>query len=166
MSEVADLLKAWMAKFYQLDERREWEQVEQRKHFEQQQVEERLSYEELIWGLTNRRPRRVEVGPELLKLKLDDIEVFLTTFERAAQVRSVEGNKWAAIHALQLTGKVRLAYVVMADEQAWNYDLVKVAILQRYNINEETYRRRFRSVKPLDNETSLELVIRVRGLAG
>ena len=48
MSEVADLLKAWMAKFYQLDERREWEQVEQRKHFEQQQVEERLSYEELI----------------------------------------------------------------------------------------------------------------------
>ena len=166
MSEVADLLKAWMAKFYQLDERREWEQVEQRKHFEQQQVEERLSYEELIWGLTNRRPRRVEVGPELLKLKLDDIEVFLTTFERAAQVHSVEGNKWAAILALQLTGKVRLAYAAMADEQAWNYDLVKVAILQRYNINEETYRRRFRSVKPLDNETSLELVIRVRGLAG
>ena len=58
------------------------------------------------------------MGPELLKLKLDDIEVFLTTFERAAQVHSVEGNKWAAILALQLTGKVRLAYAAMADKQA------------------------------------------------
>ena len=45
-------------------------------------------------------------------------------------------------------------------------DLVKVAILQRYNINEETYWCCFCTVKPLDNETPLELVIRVRDLAG
>ena len=170
MSEVTDLLKAWMAESRQLEERREREHEEERKRYEQQRVEERLRYEELIRGITDRRPRRVEVGPESLKLtKLadnDDIEAFLTTFERAAQAHGVEADKWAAILAPQLTGKARLAYAAMADEQARDYGLVKVAILQRYDINEETYRRRFRSVKPLDNETPLELVIRVRDLAG
>jgi len=75
----------------------------------------------LIQGLTDRRTRRVEVGPELLKLmKLadnDDIEAFLTTFERAAQAHGVEGDKWAAMLAPQLTGKARLACAAMADEQ-------------------------------------------------
>ncbi len=42
---------------------------------------------------------------------------------------------------------------------------MKQAILQRYNINEETYRQRFRSVKPKEEETPVELVTRTRGLA-
>ena len=41
-----------------------------------------------------RRPRRVEVGPESLKLtklsETDDIEAFLTTFERAVEAHGVE----------------------------------------------------------------------------
>ena len=36
---------------------------------------------------------------------------------------------------------------------------------QQYDINEETYRRRCRTVKPLENDTLVELVIRVRDLA-
>ena len=55
---------------------------------------DRRQYEELIRGLMERRPRRVEVGPESLKLtKLgenDDIEAFLTTFERAVEAHGVE----------------------------------------------------------------------------
>ena len=48
MSEVADLLKVWMAESRQLEERPEQEQEKERKRFEQQQVEERLRYEEFI----------------------------------------------------------------------------------------------------------------------
>ena len=36
MSEVADLLKVWMAESRQLEERREREREEERKRFEQQ----------------------------------------------------------------------------------------------------------------------------------
>jgi len=68
----------------------------------------------------------------------DDIEAFLTTFKRAAQAHGVEGDKWEVILAPQLTGKARLAYAAMADVQARQYDLVKVIILQHYNINEES----------------------------
>ena len=70
----------------------------------------------------HRRPRRVEVGPESLKLtklvETVDIKAFLMTFERAAEAHRVEQDKRAAILAPQLTGKARLAYAAMSDEDA------------------------------------------------
>ena len=77
----------------------------------------------------------------------------------------MERDKRAAILAPQLTGKAWLAYAAMSNKDARDYDRVKAAIFQCYNINEETYHRRFRTVKPKENETPLELVIRVRDLA-
>lgn len=109
------------------------------------------------------------MGPESLKLiKLgdnDDIEAFLTTFERAAEAHGVERGTWAAVLAPQLTAKARLAYAAMNDQDAGHYDRVKAAIFHRYDINEETYRRRFRELTPKENGTPVELVIHVRDLA-
>ena len=80
----------------------------------------------LIQGLTERRLRRIEVWPESLKLtKLaegDDIEAFLTTFERAVEAHGVDRDKRADILASQLTGKVHLAYAAIIDADAKNYD--------------------------------------------
>ena len=58
----------------------------------------------------------MKVGPESLKLTDNTIEAFLMTFEKAAQVHGIEGDKWVAILAPQLTGKAQLAYTAMADE--------------------------------------------------
>ena len=53
-----------------------------------------VRYEELLKGLTERRPRCVEVGPESLKLtklsESDNIKAILTTFERAAEDHGIE----------------------------------------------------------------------------
>ena len=95
----------------------------------------------------------------------DDIKAFLTTFERAVEAHGVDRGKRAAILAPQLTGKARLAYAAMSDHDAKDYDRVKAAIFRRYDINEETYRRRFRDVRPKENETPVELVIRIQDLA-
>ena len=66
------------------------------------------------------RPRHNKVGPESLKLakltEMDDIETFLTIFERAVEAHGVELDKRAAILAPQLTGKAHLAYVAMSDK--------------------------------------------------
>ena len=43
--------------------------------------------------------------------------------------------------------------------------MVKTAILRRYNINEETYRQRFRAVKPKEEESPQELMTRLQDLA-
>jgi len=80
-----------------------------RRHYEERQAAERIKYEGLIRELTERRPRRVEVGPESLKLtkltEADDIEAFLTTFGRAVEAHGADRDKRAAILAPQLTGK-------------------------------------------------------------
>ena len=83
MSEVVELLKAWKE-----------EREEDKRRYEQCLQEQQDRFEQLVQGLTERRLRRVEVGPELLKLpKLaegDDIEAFLTTFERAVEAHGVD----------------------------------------------------------------------------
>ena len=73
------------------------------------------------------------------------------------EAHGVNRDKRAAILAPQLTGKAHLAYAAMTDEDARNYDRVKAAIFQCYDMNEETYQRQFRSVKPLENKTPVEL---------
>ena len=71
-----ELLKTWRE-----------EREEERRCYEEQRAAGtcRARHEELIQGLTERRPSWVEVGPESLELtKLtegDDIEAFLTTFK-------------------------------------------------------------------------------------
>ena len=81
------------------------------------------------------------------------------------EAHGVDRDKRVAILAPQLTGKARLAYAAMTDADARDYDRVKAAIFQQYDINEETYRRCFRASKPLENETPVELAIRVQDLA-
>ena len=138
--------------------RYEEERAEERRRYEQERAEERGRYKELLRGLTERRPRCVEVGPESLKLtklsETDDIEAFLTTFKTAVEAHGMERDKHAAILAPQLTGKARLAFAAINDEDARDYDRVKAATFQCYDINEETYRRRFRGVQPKENETA------------
>ena len=68
--------------------------------------------------------------------------------------------------APQLTGKAQQAYAAMAADSARRYDDLKAAILRRYNINEEMYRRRFRATKLKAGETPRELAIHLSDLAG
>ena len=55
MSKVTELLEAWKEK-HEEDKRR----------YEHRLQEQQNRFEQLVQGLTERRPRRVEVGPELL----------------------------------------------------------------------------------------------------
>ena len=76
----------------------------------------------------------------------DDVEAYLTTFERMMTAFEVQKERWVFKLAPYLTGKEQQAYAAMAAEDAGEYEYLKAAILKRYNINEETYRVRFRAV--------------------
>ena len=69
----------------------------------------------------------------------DNIEAYLTTFERTMNAFKVPQEQWVYKLAPQLTGKAQQAFAAMEMTGAGNYDDVKAAILLRYNINEETY---------------------------
>ena len=94
-------------------------------------------------GLT---PRAAGESDSLKLTKLhekDDVEAYLTTFERLMAAYEVPKKKWSYKLAPQLTGKAQQAFAAMTPEEASSYDRVKQAIFLRYNITEETYRHRF-----------------------
>ncbi|KAL7870568.1 hypothetical protein SRHO_G00080650 [Serrasalmus rhombeus] len=103
--------------------------------------------------------------PRLPTLKeSDDIEHFLTMFERIAQTANWPSGSWALHLVPLLEGKARAAYVAMDGMDIGNYYKVKDAILRKYEINKDTYRQRFRTNEIREAETPRELYTRLKGL--
>lgn len=73
-------------------------------------------------------------------------------------------ERWIYKLAPNLTGKAQQAYTVLSMEEANDYQEVKKAILVRYDINAETYRRHFRSILKRSNETYQEMAMRATDL--
>ncbi|XP_035664608.1 uncharacterized protein LOC118408091, partial [Branchiostoma floridae] len=83
----------------------------------------------------------------------EDVEVYLTTFERLATANGWPRPKWAPKLAALLSGKAREAFVQLSENDSMDYDKVKLAIYAKYELTAEEYRRRFRHSrkKPADS---------------
>ncbi|XP_043919263.1 zinc finger and SCAN domain-containing protein 21-like isoform X2 [Protopterus annectens] len=75
----------------------------------------------------------------------DDIEAYLTMFEKMAASYQWPAKQWVSYLVPYLSGRAQMAYSNLDARHAEDYSQVKDAILQEYNINEETYRLRFRT---------------------
>ena len=80
------------------------------------------------------------------------------------QVHAMEEDSWTFRLAPQLSGKAQQAYAAMSGKDATDHKKVKTAILKRYNINEEMYRRRIRTARKREGETYGEIAIRLNDL--
>lgn len=84
-------------------------------------------------------------GPQMQSYHKDeDIEHYLTTFERIARACQWPQEEWALHLATLLNDKARAAYVAMDMDETMDYAKVKIAVLEKFEINAETYRMRFR----------------------
>lgn len=77
----------------------------------------------------------------------------------------VKCERWVFKLASNLVGKAQQAYASLSTEDASDYDKLKQAILQKFDITEESYRQRFRSSQRKQNESNRELVARLDDLA-
>lgn len=93
----------------------------------------------------------------------DYIEHFLITFERIAAACRWPKSDWVFRLVPLLTGKARSAYVHM-DVDSLEYEKVKASILQKYDINPESYRHRFHSLDIDPGESPKELYVRLKEL--
>ena len=75
----------------------------------------------------------------------EDVDTFLTIFERVIRAHEVPENQWSLALAPLLAGKTRQAYAVLDGELTVNYGEVKEAILRRYDITEEKHSQKFHS---------------------
>ena len=93
---------------------------------------------------SRRKPKGVshkrELSVKLVQLtEKDDTEAHLVTFERIMAAHQVEKDCWPQYLAPQLTGRAQLAFAALPVDDSGNYDTIKLAILQRYDITEEAY---------------------------
>jgi transposase InsO family protein len=93
----------------------------------------------------------------------DDLEVYFGQFERFAKSSEWPKKIWAPRFGALLKGKAREAYIKMSDEDAEDYDKVKETLLQKFQLNAEAFRKKFRSAKRAPNESYKECVNRMSG---
>ena len=130
----------------------------------EQQKEEMMQYRKEVTSLRERAEAKSPAEgavtatrvpkPTLQKLSPDDdIEHFLATFERIATQQDWPAEVWATQLAGLLTGKAMAAYASLGSEEAVKYTEVKKAILHRYDVNDESHRRRFRQDRKRPEES-------------
>ena len=68
----------------------------------------------------------------------DDVESYLDLFERVAAQQEWPKEAWATQHAGLLSSNALDCYSLLAPATAKYYDLVKGAILKRYDVSAET----------------------------
>ena len=92
----------------------------------------------------------------------DKLDVYLHRFERYAVAQKWPVHVWAVNLSALLTGKALDTYSRLNEDDAQNYDVVKTAILQRYSLTSDGFRKKFRNSKPDSGETAEQFLIRLR----
>ena len=67
--------------------------------------------------------------------------------------------------APQLVGKAQQAYTRLTVADAGDYEKLKLAILRRYDITDDSYRQSFRVARLRPGESNWEVVARLEDLA-
>ena len=83
----------------------------------------------------------------------DDLDSYLQRFERFAITSKWDRDVWATFLCTLLTGRAMEVYSRLSDSEASDYGVLKAALLDRYGLNAEGYRKRFRKEKPEGTES-------------
>ncbi|XP_078687005.1 SCAN domain-containing protein 3-like [Branchiostoma floridae x Branchiostoma belcheri] len=91
----------------------------------------------------------------------EEIDGYLLRFERFARANHWAEVKWASSLSALLTGKALDVYSRLSDAEAQDYDKVKEAILRRYELTEDGFRKTFRSEIPQEGEGPGQYIVRL-----
>ena len=91
----------------------------------------------------------------------DDLDAYLQRFERFATNAKWEKTGWASKLSALLTGRALDVYSRLSEEAATDYDKMKLALMKRYDLTEDGYRRKFRVSKPEIDESPDQFIVRL-----
>ena len=92
----------------------------------------------------------------------DEMDSYLLRFERYATAQKWEPVTWATGLSALLQGKALDVYALMPKEDALNYDKLKVALLKRYELTEEGFKRKYKKCRPENGETFQQFTTRMK----
>ena len=111
---------------------------------------------EVIW-----RSARIARLPELPAF-VDgryDLDNYLLRFERYATVADWEKEAWATQLSPLLSGRALEVYSRLSQDEAMDYERLKLALLKRYDFTEFGYHRRFRDANPEGQESPGQFIL-------
>ena len=83
----------------------------------------------------------------------DDLDSYLSRFERYAAVARWERNVWATNLNGLLSGEALDVYTRLSQDDATDYEKLKLALLRRYNFTDHDYRQCFKEARPEGKES-------------
>ena len=92
----------------------------------------------------------------------DEMDSYLLRFERYATAQKWKPDTWATGLSALLQGKALDVYALMPKEDALNYDKLKVALLKRYELTEEGFKRKYKKCRPENGETFQQFTTRMK----
>ena len=91
----------------------------------------------------------------------DNLDAYLQRFERFAVTAKWEKAGWATKLSALLSGRALEVYYRLSEEAASDYDKMKIALMRRYDLTEDGYRRKFRTSKPEIDESPDQFIVRL-----
>ncbi|XP_068760017.1 uncharacterized protein [Montipora capricornis] len=91
----------------------------------------------------------------------DDLDAYLQRFERFAETAQWKKDGWASKLSALLSGRALEVYSRLSEDAAKDYDRVKIALMKRYDLTEDGYRRKFRASKPEVDESPEQFIVRL-----
>ena len=91
----------------------------------------------------------------------DDLDGYLQRFERFATTAKWKKTGWASKLSALLSGRALEVYSRLSEEVAQDYDRVKLALMKRYDLTEDGYRRKFRASKPEVDKSPEQFIVRL-----
>jgi len=138
------------------EQQRRWEAQERAKEREKEAQEQDKEREFELRKLELQRPQAPPVaarrdGPTSFKVENvvrliprfndHDIETFLISFDKIAELNQFPRDKYSAILQAHLTGKALKVFTELAIEECKDYDTLKKALLTAYAVVPEVYRK-------------------------
>ena len=90
------------------------------------------------------------------------MDTFIESFERFAESQGWNRDEWAVCLSPLLTGKGLQVFSSVPSDEALQYDVLKKALLKRYEMTEEGFRNNFRHTILEQSETAHQFVARLQ----
>ena len=148
-------------------ERQERERERERQHeLELAKIKAETSFvsQTSTTGITNNQGVQSQVKTAKLPLfdeKVDSIDAYLSRFEKYHEAVKSQKENWAIYLAALLKGKALEVYSRLSSEDANNYDVLKTALLRRYQLTEDSLKKKFYSSSPESGESATQFMIRL-----
>ena len=143
----------------------EAEIIRQKKAAEVAKREHELELARLGQGNLDYRPSDREDRAKAPKLPSfvdgkDDLDAYLQRFERFAETAKGKKDGWASKLSALLSERTLEVYLRLSEEAAKDYDKGKIALMKRYDLTEDGYRRKFGASKPEVDESPEQFIVR------